>query len=282
MSLGTDYEVFVTNTQTGTIIPAIGFQLGGKTGPHRDLHYEGQIVGSVHRDNLMLELCSPPADTAQQFACNLTQLAKATDEFIRCLAAVYGVSRSAAATFSPSVLATPEARDIGCDADYVSVPGNSMVRERLTADTLLGTRFAGGHIHISYDVSLAPPWVAAMLCDLVIGAPAAPKLNAQRAEFYGLATLHRPTIYPNGERGVEYRVLDNFWVHGPDMSVLENAERVQALLQPVNARILRPLVDLHTRLMIPNVPLVRQPLLDIVQHETQTLITAMAPDLIVH
>lgn len=251
MELGADFEVFVENTNTGRPVPASIFGLGGKTGEHQPLYQDGQQVGTVHRDNLMLELCIPPARTAGEMALSVGRVMYAAMEFVQAHDDALYISTNPSATFTDEELDTPEARDIGCDRDFISVGNLSSVREAISAAELGNLRCAGGHIHVSYDTALAPPWAGAMLCDFFLGIPHQHRLNRKRAPYYGLATLHRPTQYPNGAMGVEYRVLDSFWVHGPDIRVLRGAGLVQELLTPEHVDTVRELVGIHKRSIQP-------------------------------
>ena len=250
MSLGADYEVFVANAD-GRPVPASIFGLGGKTGEHRPLYQDGKVVGTVHRDNHMLEMCIPPAQTAGEMALSVGRVMYAAMEFVQAHDDSLYISTNPSATFTDEEVDTPEARDIGCDRDFISNNGESAVREAISAKELGNERFAGGHIHVSYDTGLAPPWVGATLCDFFLGIPNQNRLNRKRAPYYGLSTLHRPTRYPDGTEGVEYRVLDSFWVHGPDIRVLRGAGLVQELLTPEHVDVVRELVGVHMRSIRP-------------------------------
>lgn len=257
--LGTDYEVFVINRQTGDAVSAAIFGLNGKRGEHNPLMLKNKQVGTIHRDNLMLEICPPPAETSVQFASCVKNTLLAAQNFVREFNEDFIISRIPEAQFSFEDLDTHEARDIGCDRDFVSFEFSSSIREAVTARTLRNCRYAGGHVHVSYDTALAPPWVAAMLCDLFIGLPVSELLNAARAPYYGLASLHRPTEYPDGTRGVEYRVLDSFWVHEPHAGVIKSLGTVQALLTAEYVDAVGQLVDVHLRSISPKTPLCQIP-----------------------
>lgn len=112
----------------------------------------------------------------------------------------------------------PNACELGCDIDYLSdmQAEASVPRQALNANMLANFRHAGGHVHVSYDTAIFPAWIGAVVCDLHIGLPAIPHLDIVRARWYGNISLHRPTEYPNGARGVEYRALDSQWVHTPE------------------------------------------------------------------
>ncbi len=82
MSLSTDFEVFLTHSKTGLPVPATIFGLNGKTGAHRPLYLDGEEVGTVHRDNMMLEMCTPPQETAGGLATAVSRVLYAAQEFV--------------------------------------------------------------------------------------------------------------------------------------------------------------------------------------------------------
>ncbi len=154
-----------------------------------------------------------------------------------------------------------------------------MVRDAVLAGDLRDLRCAGGHFHISYDTAIAPPWVGAMLCDHFIGFPHRLRLNKSRSPYYGQATLHRPTHYPNGDSGVEYRPMDSFWVHGPDVRVIRGLGLVQQLLTPEYVDAARSLVDLHIRMVPPYTILADFAEAEVIRGEARTIMTSLAPAL---
>lgn len=251
--LGTDYEVFVRSHAKNRAVPATIFGLGGKTGEHTPLYLDGAQVGTVHRDNLMLEICSEPRGTALEFSTAVGNALKGAQEYVSAFNDDLYITRNTTEVFGERALRTRAAGDIGCDADYLS-ERDSARRTPVTAGVLGNVRCAGGHIHVSYNTQAIPPWAAAVLFDLLVGIPHQRSLNTTRAPFYGLATLHRPTQYPDGSTGVEYRVLDSFWVHDPDvrLRVLQRAELVQTLLNGQHVSAVQQLVAAHERLVPKN------------------------------
>lgn len=88
-------------------------------------------------------------------------------------------------------------------------------------------RSCGGHIHLGYvegsgNDFLLDPWGKAhtvRTMDAVLGIISVLLDNSPKAikrrELYGKASCHRPTEY-----GVEYRVLSNFWLKSPELTML--------------------------------------------------------------
>ncbi len=106
----------------------------------------------------------------------------------------------------------PQANILGCSPDY-----NAYTLERRFPPDIseLGTlRFAGGHLHMSFENPQQMPLeLIVRILDIYLGLPLL-NLDKQglRRKFYGLAGLYRPTKYPDGSTGLEYRVLSNFWI----------------------------------------------------------------------
>lgn len=249
--LGTDFEVFLMQGAAPVNAGCLG--LPGKSDTPIPLS-----TGAVHRDNVMLELTVPPAVDADEFIRNIAATRDACAEWVRAQRPEFSLGDKAGAVFMEDTLCTPEGMELGCDIDYIAKDNDSVARDPLCASDLGFARYAGGHVHISYETAhIVPPWMAAMLCDLVIGVPVSRVLNQHRARFYGLPTLHRPTMYPDGTSGVEYRVLDNFWTaHEPfNRLVAAAAERVENILNLNERDLLIALHRLHRENINLNNPL---------------------------
>ncbi len=117
------------------------------------------------------------------------------------------------ATFSQEALEKyPQANILGCSPDY-----NAYTLERRLPPDITefrNLRFAGGHLHMSFDNPQKMPLeLIVRILDIYLGLPLL-SIDSQgpRRKFYGLAGLYRPTHYPDGSKGLEYRVLSNFWI----------------------------------------------------------------------
>lgn len=167
-------------------------------------------AGAIHRDNVMVEFCSTVAADAAQFYDNVQNTLASGVEYLRGIDPSLGLSHRMSAEFSNEELKSDEAQELGCDADYVVRDANSAVRGRLNAGMLGNKRYCGGHLHFSWD-SQAPAWVGAAVCDLFLAPAVQHMVDGERSKWYGLLGLHRPTEYPDGSSGCEYRALDSFW-----------------------------------------------------------------------
>lgn len=248
--LGSDFEIFVQDRSRHdprAAISAAIFELPSKGQEPVPLHDDAGIAGYVHRDNLMLEFNAHPASTAEEWAANIERCANAGRRFVHDFNPAWDFSPLSHALFSASDTESEEGREIGCDADFISLDSNSTQRSPISAKTLAGIRYAGGHIHISYTRDMIPAWVGAMLCDLFIGIPEKQHLDRQRADTYGQISLHRPTTYPDGSHGVEYRPLDSYWARDTmsTMRIAKRAEIVQRLLEEAEVDLLTQLIRVH-------------------------------------
>jgi len=244
MSIGSDFERFLE--QRKKVCSAEFLGLPDKFQPHVPLTDEHGPAGFIHRDNVMIELCVPPQDTGEGLATAVSRVLAAAEAWLGEAAPKVRIGPKASAFLGRAELNTPAAKELGCDIDYVSRDMDSVPRDALNAGILGQERYAGGHLHFSWPDEGIPAWVGASLCDLFIGLPEAEYLNPQRAQFYGAGSLHRPTQYPNGTRGVEYRPLDCYWTTTKAHlgRVAKRADAVHKVLTEGSIGLIRGLVDL--------------------------------------
>lgn len=95
-----------------------------------------------------------------------------------------------------------------------------MQRDPFSADTLGRMRYAGGHIHLSYNHAVVPHFVAARFLDLYLTLPWIDwDHQPRRRATYGKAGLYRPKQY-----GIEYRTPSNWWLWTSDSLAQTYAE----------------------------------------------------------
>jgi hypothetical protein len=104
----------------------------------------------------------------------------------------------------------------GCDADEdgIETEYNCEISDVLSHPF----RYGGGHIHFSGNKKLYDlPRPSVQLLALFVGnfcvanSPY-PALERMRAETYGKPGRYRQQIYPNGDKGLEYRTPSNSWI----------------------------------------------------------------------
>lgn len=200
-TIGYDVEFPVRDKVTKEYISAIPFIAGTKKNPLKTKH------GFIHHDNVLAEIGGNPAVTEEAFVNSVTKAMMDLQVYLhdKGLEPV----RESFIEYETSELATPEAMQFGCEAEYCVY--NEDVFAPFTQDpALLGNgRTAAGHIHMSL-ARMDPDSVHATvkLCDALLGLYSVSRNpdGHKRRVFYGKAGTFRVKPY-----GMEYRVPDNFW-----------------------------------------------------------------------
>jgi len=201
LQVASDPEFFLTNGAK-EIVPSFDLLGGNKDFPN---HVAG---GTLQEDNVMAEVAPLPARTEDEFVSNFTTVM----DSLRLQIAPHDLAiyTNPFAVMSEGILSDARAHIVGCSPDYNAWTMQQNPIVRLSTDK----RFAGGHIHFSHPILELPTYkiIATKLCDLHLGIPAVMlDPDTERRQVYGKAGAHRPTTYPDGSHGVEYRVLSNFW-----------------------------------------------------------------------
>lgn len=211
-TIGADPELFIRNKHTGTVTSAVGLIGGTKSEPLPIPGLASRDGYTMQEDNVMVEFNIPPATSSTRFSRSIRT---ALDELIN----VVRTTRSdlevdvaySTRLFPQSELCTEQAQMFGCSPDF-NAHRQGQAWPTITPEALIedggAWRFAGGHIHLGYEVKGIPEYVVAALCDVWLGLPSI-GLDEQgmRRELYGQAGRYRPTPY-----GIEYRTLSNFWI----------------------------------------------------------------------
>lgn len=207
---GADPEFFLRK-RDGSLVIACGLIGGSKKEP---VPLPGLPEGyAVQEDNVMVEYNVPPSTDYDHFVYSISEGRNASLEWARDKSgnARLGVLCEHEALLDTVHLGTPGVMTFGCSPDFDAYSGGAACAP-VTADVVGNRRFAGGHIHLGYDLGYEiPPFVVAAFADLFIGLRVC-GYDAQptRRSLYGLAGRYRPTPY-----GIEYRTLSNFWTR-PD------------------------------------------------------------------
>jgi len=227
--IGSDFEVFMRNTKGHPLPVPNHLDIGSKNGQH--VHLSG---GTMHRDNVMVELCPDPSDDAEELATRCQSLLVQASEYMSCMMEEeVTLACEPTVTFETEALRGRYAQEIGCDRDYLAQAGDVISRLPLNAVALGNVRCGAGHIHISYGVTnKVPVPMAVALCDVLLGAlEITGGKQGSRRKFYGMHGLYRPKTYGN-VLGVEYRTTSNLWLrsHTSSLRMLTNARAVEHLL----------------------------------------------------
>ncbi len=197
--IGTDPEMFLFSPTLNKFVPVCG-KVGGTKDEPLKINDKGH---AVQEDNVMVEYCIPPCNTAESFIEEINFVKNHINETI--LKPLGLVSKCvASARFDEADLNSEQAQMFGCDPDYsaYTLLPNEVNRTDMTLRT------SGGHIHVGYDnpdPELSMKIIKAM--DLHLGlASLILDTDTERRKMYGKAGAYRIKKY-----GVEYRVLSTFW-----------------------------------------------------------------------
>jgi hypothetical protein len=210
ITTGADIEFFLQETASNTIISAEGLIPGTKDEPFN--FDESNKHFAVSLDNVLAEICIPPAKNAEEFYANI---AKSRGYVDRLLQGEYCTVALPSANLDEIWLSTPNAMTFGCMPDYNAYTGYANQPPRSNDATL---RSAGMHIHVGienppvYDEwDYRPSEVHVNITkamDLYLGVPAIlTEPPNKRRKLYGKAGAFRPKPY-----GLEYRTLSSHFV----------------------------------------------------------------------
>ncbi len=213
--ISTDSELFIVNTADGTPLPACGLIGGTKKSPIPipGIRAEGFLM---QEDNVTLEFNVPPYNDAQLFVDAVGLAMQKLDAYLSKRAmAIHRVGGSLeypCLKLPGAESMYPDAFRIGCSPDYCAYSLTPDVpRENPSLGPTGAYRFAGAHFHVSYpNEQEIPPFVFIRLMDLLVNIPLFAMDNqGLRRQIYGKAGLFRPTKYPDGSSGFEYRSFSN-------------------------------------------------------------------------
>jgi hypothetical protein len=199
--LGSDAEVFLMDND-GTPVPVCGLIGGTKESPL--VPYEGY---GLQEDNVMAEFNIPPASTKEEWCENIATGLQITQEFCN----PYQLNICPSVEFPEEILMQNiQAMTFGCSPFFdVWEKKNTTFK----AKDVGNLRFAGGHIHISWEnpTDMEQRIRVGRMCDLFLLIPSLSEDEDQiRRDYYGRPGFIRPKVY-----GIEYRSLSNYWLTNP-------------------------------------------------------------------
>jgi hypothetical protein len=210
--IGADPEFFIGNDKK--LVPSCGL-IGGDKG--KGVPIPGWASSTWLEDNVAVELnttdpFSSGTEFAHAFRATTACAIKALQD--KKLHAIFKPH----VTFKPVDLVDPKSMRFGCEPDFCAYTSNQNdikpIPRPCDVTKFGNTRFAGGHLHVSFkNRDKIPAYAIVMLIDAFIGLPSLcyDKQQARRSA-YGLAGLYRTKKYAEDVEGIEYRTLSNFWL----------------------------------------------------------------------
>lgn len=198
---GADPELFF-KLKSGEPVSAEGL-LGGSKQEPRMLPELGDGF-AIQEDNVAAEFNIPACGTADAFARNIRKMMTYLNKFAKKQGLQLMVVSDV--DFPEYMLQTPQAKTLGCDPDY----NVWMMAQNPRPNPPQNMRTAAGHVHVSWtNPDFEQRHVVGRALDLFLGVPSIMVTERnRRRELYGKAGAVRLKPY-----GIEYRVLDNFWIN---------------------------------------------------------------------
>lgn len=199
ITFGADPEFFLIN-KDGEHIPAIG-KIGGTKEEPLDI---GKGV-KLQEDNVMVEFNVNPTTSADNMWEDIQYAIKTAEEMSELKADIIDAAR-----FDDKHLKSPQACHVGCSPDF----NVWEEKKNKTIDIKKSNfRFAGGHLHIGFDVNKDDYYVACYRLVKLLDFLLLPEFydvntnHEERIKYYGRPGNFRVTTY-----GLEYRSLGNAWI----------------------------------------------------------------------
>lgn len=199
LTVGADPEVFFI-TKDGKPQSVEGLLGGSKQEPRK----LGSKAGFyIQEDNVAAEFNIPPATNSRMFSNHINYALKMLKGEAKKLN--FDLAFISSLHFPKEQLQTPHAQTLGCEPDI-----NVWLREQNPRPVPpFSLRTAAGHVHVGWTNPENPEREAILkMLDLYLGVPSiVATVKNERRDLYGKAGACRIKDY-----GVEYRVLDNWWL----------------------------------------------------------------------
>ena len=111
MKIGSDPELFIINTKTGSVVSSIGLIPGVKGAPWVD---ESWVKGyGLETDNILAEFNIPPATSCEAFVNSMEFMKDYIDKFVKSKNPDLGIAHKASAMVPDDQLQSEEAKLFG-------------------------------------------------------------------------------------------------------------------------------------------------------------------------
>lgn len=216
-----------------------------------------------HRDNVLLEITTPVASTADEWSKICINTKRAANKIAADHRARIAWSVSAAYVSDEMLRQYPSAMEVGCSPDQDAYnAGNT--RGQPDAATVLGNvRTAGGHVHIgttkgfncpNFIVALLMDWAVTPVYRMLYSPSHSPlQWHASDTELLPYQTertkirpwYRQPGLYRDKNYGIEYRSLSNEWMtrQATQKAVFDAAKAVGWYCENRSAKDIRALMN---------------------------------------
>lgn len=217
ITVGSDIEYFVYDTNTHLISSAIG-KIGGSK--HNPLVIP---FGNLQEDNILAEIGIDPVTLNEDDSVDITNAVNHFSNYILSVRSQLNnklYEKNLLTTSLVSSVVSQDVIDMGgfkatqfsCEPDYnaYTEARNPKIDPKVAGNF----RCAGGHLHCSWDISSYGfnPLDFVKMLDITLGFHSViMDDDKQRRKLYGKAGDFRPKKYPDGSVGIEYRTLSNYW-----------------------------------------------------------------------
>ena len=214
ITIGSDPEMFLFDTETRQFKSAIGIIPGSKEEPFHPFDLPDGFA--LQTDNVLVEFNIPAVsfEKEHEFIDNLLSMRKYIDDLVKSTNVNLKTKCQASAHLPIEELNHPQAMLFGCDPDYNCYTKQQNIKPEIKDATL---RSAGFHWHVGFDnPSLEDCIKLIRYMDLYMGIPSVLlDRDIRRRKLYGKAGAFRLQPY-----GVEWRVLSSYFLNGPDLIAL--------------------------------------------------------------
>lgn len=223
ITIGTDPELFLFDTDAETFKSAIGIVPGTKEDPwHPNELPEGF---ALQTDNVLVEFNVPAVkfEDEHTFIENIVRMKHYIREFVKQYDANLTTVCQAAALLPKEELETPGACLFGCDPDFNCYTGRQNRRPEPKNPLL---RSAGFHWHVGFEnANLKDSIQLIRYMDLFMGVPSVLfDTDIRRRRLYGKAGAFRLQPY-----GVEWRVLSSYFLDRADLIAMMYRQLAKAI-----------------------------------------------------
>lgn len=207
VTIGTDPELFLYDSEKKEVISAVGIIPGSKHEP-----YKIKELGrgfALQTDNVLIEFNVPAVKLEDKngFINNIQKMKDYITKYVKNVNPNFTLLHKASAKLKENQLNSAQAWEFACDPDfncYTNLENQKPVLEDLCL------RSAGFHIHIGYsNPDLKTSLTILKYMDAYLGIPSVLlDTDTKRRDLYGKAGCFRLQKY-----GLEYRVLSGYFLN---------------------------------------------------------------------